>query len=117
MAEESKIEKKKVSLKFLGDWLSYRWILNNITFFIFLSALAVLYIANGHMADNSIRKINDIGRQLKDLQYEYKTLKGDMMFRSRESEMVKAAEPLGLTMDTTPPVRIKLIKRSHEVVE
>jgi hypothetical protein len=117
MTEESKIEKKKVSLKFLGDWFSYRWILNNITFFLFLSALAVLYIANGHMADNRIRKINDIARQLKDLQYEYKTLKGDMMFRSRESEMVKAAAPLGLTMDSTPPVRIKLIKRTNDVVE
>ncbi|MDB5192510.1 MAG: hypothetical protein JWQ96_2073, partial [Segetibacter sp.] len=39
MAEESKMDKKKVSLKFLGDWFSYRWILNNITFFLFLSGL------------------------------------------------------------------------------
>ena len=91
--------------------LSYRWILKNIRFFLFLAILAVLYIANGHMSDNRIRKINDTGRRLKDLQYEYKTLKSEMMFKSRESEMVKAAAPLGLIMDTTAPYQIKLISR------
>jgi hypothetical protein len=32
---------------------------------------------------------------MKDLQYDYKTLKSEMMFKSRETEMVKAAAPLG----------------------
>jgi hypothetical protein len=77
----------------------------------FLSVLAVIYIANGHMADNRIRRINDTGKKLKDLQYEYKTLKSEIMFKSRESEMVKAAAPLGLTLDTVPPVRIQLVSR------
>lgn len=79
----------------------------------FLSLLAVLYIANGHMADNRIRKINDTGRKLKDLQYEYKTVKSEIMFKSRESEMVKAAQPLGLQPDSVPPVRINVV-RSNE---
>lgn len=80
-----------------------------------MAALAIVYIANGHMADNRIRKINDTGRRLKDLQYEYKTLKSEMMFKSRESEMVKAARPLGLTMDTIAPFKIKLISRKVKV--
>jgi cell shape-determining protein MreC len=74
-----------------------------------------VYIANGHMSDNRIRKINETARKLKDLQYEYKTLKSEMMFKSRESEMVKAAEPMGLAMDTISPSRIKLISRKKEV--
>lgn len=89
--------------------LNYGWIVNNIGFFLFLSVLAVLYIANGHMADNRIRKINETARQLKELQYEYKTVKSEIMFRSRESEVVKAAEPLGLKMDTIPPYRIQAV--------
>nr|WP_242692164.1 FtsL-like putative cell division protein [Aridibaculum aurantiacum] len=91
--------------------LSYNWLLKNINFFLFMSVLAVIYIANGHMADNRIRRINDTARKLKDLQYEYKTLKSEMMFKSRESEMVKAAEPLGLKLDTVPPARIQMISR------
>src|SRR3954468_20635135 len=115
MAEENNIRKKVAGVSTVGRLLSYRWILKNIRFFLFLAVLAVVYIANGHMSDNRIRKINETARKLKDLQYEYKTLKSEMMFKSRESEMVKAAEPLGLTMDTTSPARIKLVSRKQEV--
>ena len=115
MAGENNIGKKSSAFRAVGDLFNYSWILKNITFFLFLAALAVFYIANGHMSDNRIRKINDTGRRLKDLQYEYKTLKSEMMFKSRESEMVKAAEPMGLAMDTTSPARIKLISRKQEV--
>src|SRR5205085_9464685 len=114
MIDENNIERRSFSLKMLGDVFNYSWIVKNIGFFLFLAVLAVFYIANGHMADNRIRKINDTGRRLKDLQYEYKTLKSEMMFKSRESEMVKAAGPLGLTMDTTSPYRIKMISRKEK---
>lgn len=108
---ETKSKKRSPALRAVNGLFNYRWIVKNTSFFLFLAALAVLYIANGHMSDNRIRKINDTGKRLKDLQYEYKTLKSEMMFKSRESEMVKAAEPLGLTIDTLSPYRIKLISR------
>jgi hypothetical protein len=107
MAEERKNATKRV----IGEMLSYKWIVKNTAFFLFLAVLTVLYIANGHMADNQIRKISETGRQLKDLQYEYKTVKSEVMFKSRESEMIKAAAPLGLVMDTISPYRIKKIER------
>src|SRR3954469_21873625 len=113
MGEEKNIGKKSAAFRAVNDFFNYSWILKNISFFLFLAVLAVVYIANGHMSDNRIRKINETGRILKDLQYEYKTLKGEMMFKSRESEMVKAAAPLGLTMDTTSPARINLISRKR----
>ena len=115
MTNEKNIEKGyyPTAKGVVKQFFSYNWIIKNITFFLFLSVLAVVYIANGHMADNTIRKINDTGKQLKELQYEYKTVKSDMMFRSRESEMVKAAEPLGLMTDTVPPFRIRAISRNN----
>ncbi len=97
------------SIRAFGEYFSYGWILKNMSFFLFLSVLAVLYIANGHMADNRIRRINDTARQLKDLQYQFKTIKSEMMFRSRGSELVKAAEPLGLMLDSVPPLRIEAV--------
>lgn len=111
MAQENNSEKKSSRLRAIGGMFNYKWIVSNIGFFLFLALLAVLYIANGHMADNRIRKISETGRQLQDLQYEYKTLKSEVMFKSRESEMVKAAEPLGLFMDSLSPYRIKKIER------
>jgi hypothetical protein len=41
---------------------------------------------------------------LKELQYEYKTVKGDVLFRSKQSELVKAVEPLGLKELTAAPI-------------
>lgn len=114
MAEEQKTGKKNVAAKAFGDIFNYSWTIKNIPFFLFLAGIAVLYIANGHMADNRIRKINDTARKLKDLQYQYKTLKSEMMFKSRETEIAKASAPLGLTTDSIAPFRISLIKTKTE---
>jgi predicted membrane protein len=70
-------------------WLYYRWIVKNIPFFLFTALLTVLYIANGHYADKNIRKINATAKHLKEMEYEFKTVKQDVIFRSKESELVK----------------------------
>ena len=104
MNEQQDIQQKSDWKKYLG----YRWIPNNIPFFLFLAVLAVMYIANGHMADKTIRKISDTENEIKKLQFEYKTAKSEVMASSREPEIVKAATPLGLKIDTVPPMRIKV---------
>ncbi len=93
----------------LKGLFNYQWIVKNIPFFLFLSALTVLYIANGHRADKIIRGINSTGNELKTLQYEYKTLKSEVMFRSEERQIVKASEPLGLKVSKETPQRLKPI--------
>jgi hypothetical protein len=87
-------------------WLYYRWIVKNIPFFLFTALLTVLYIANGHFADKNIRKINATAKHLKEMEYEFKTVKRDVIFRSKESELVKAVEPLGLKELVAPPMKI-----------
>ena len=84
--------------------LNYQSIVRQIPFFLFLAALAVIYIYNGHHADKTIRAISRTERDLKELQYEYKTVKGEVMFRSKQSELIQAVEPLGLKELTAAPV-------------
>ena len=83
-----------------------RWIVKNIPFYLFVSALAVIYIANGHYADKMIRKISSTEKHLKEMEYEFKTVKRDVIFRSKESEHAKAVAPLGLKELMIPPVKI-----------
>ena len=71
-----------------------------------MGLLTVLYIANGHYADKTIRKINSTAQHLKEMEYEFKTVKRDVIFRSKESELAKAVEPLGLKELVSPPERI-----------
>jgi hypothetical protein len=75
----------------------------NVPFFLFLALLAIIYIYKGHYGDKSIRSINKAQNQLKEMQYEYKTLRSEVMFRSKESELAKAVQPLGLKELLAPP--------------
>src|SRR3990170_7536322 len=101
MAEETnRIENR-------NEWkrlLNYRWVLRNFPYFLFLSFLAVIYIYNVHYADKTVRNINSLHKELDELNYEFKTLKSEVMFRSKQSELSKAVEPFGLKELVTPPV-------------
>lgn len=83
-----------------------KWVVKNIPFYFFISAIAIVYIANGHYADKTMRKINTTAKHLKEMEYEFKTVKQDVIFRSKESELAKAVEPLGLKPLLVPPFRL-----------
>ena len=108
MAEQDNYKPvKKSSAK--KRWLNViysRWLVKNIPFYLFVSALAILYIANGHYADKMIRDINTTVKNLKEKEYEFKTVKRDVIFRSKESELAKAVEPLGLKELLVPLVKL-----------
>ena len=97
MDQENKIKENGRPIKSeLRRLFNYRWMVRNIPFFLFLSVLAVLYIYNGHHADKLVRKIATTEKNIRELEYEYKTVKSEVIFRSKASELVKAVEPLGL---------------------
>lgn len=88
-------------------WLNYQSVVKQIPFFFFLALLAVIYIYNGHYADKTIRNINRTSKEVKELQYEYIHVKSQVMGQSKQSELVKAVEPLGLKELTGTPVVLK----------
>lgn len=105
MPEETKLPEQPASLK--PDWrrlLNHKWVAKNIPFFLFLALLAVLYIYNGHYADKLVRRISASEKHMKDLEFEYKTVKKDVIFRSKASELEKAVASLGLKELTKPPI-------------
>jgi Bacteriodetes cell division protein (FtsL-like) len=108
MESEKHIKDKKTGISKKQRWLRKynRIIVQNIPFYFFAGALAIVYIANGHYADKTIRAINATEKNLKEMEYEYKTVKRDVIFRSKESELAKAVEPLGLKPLLVPPVKI-----------
>ena len=87
--------------------LNYQSIVKQVPFFLFLALLAVVYIYNGHYADKTIRNINQTAKEVKELQYEYKTVKSEVMFRSKQSELARAVEPLRLKELTIAPAVLK----------
>jgi hypothetical protein len=98
------MESNKIETRF--RWkrlLNYQAVVRQIPFILFLAILAVVYIYNGHYADKTIRDINKTSNELKELQYEYKSVKGDVLLRSKQSELIETVKPLGLKELTTEP--------------
>ena len=98
------VNKDKVQSFHWKRVLNYQSIVKQTPFFLFLALLAVIYIYNGHNADKIIRNINRSAVELKELQYEYKSVKGDVLNRSKQSELIRAVAPLGLKEITSSPV-------------
>ncbi len=98
MTEQQTTNEKAVntSVNRWKKWLNYQSVVKQVPFFLFLTLLAGIDIYTGHYADKSTMNINRTSRDVKELQHEYKMIESELMFRSKQSELAKAVEPLGL---------------------
>lgn len=99
---------KGLSKIFGGSFLSDERTIQHMPFILFLAFIAVLYIANGYYADDKIREVNKINNQIKELRTEYISSKSDLMFVSKQSQIAKAVEPLGLKEPVVAPMKIEI---------
>ncbi|MCE3258568.1 MAG: hypothetical protein K0S12_209 [Bacteroidetes bacterium] len=99
---------KGLSSVFSGSFLTSDKTLKHLPFVLFLALIAIGYIANGYYADDKIREVNKISNQLKELRSEYISTKSDLMFESKQSQVAKSAEQLGLKEPIVPPTKIKV---------
>ncbi len=99
---------KGLSSVFSGTFLTHEKNLKHLPYVLFLGLMALFYIANGYYADDKIREANKISNQLKELRSEYISTTSDLMFASKQSEVAKAAEALGLKEPVVPPVKIEV---------
>jgi len=97
---------KGLSSVFSGTFLSSDKTLKRLPFILFLSLVAIFYIANGYYADDKIREVNKVTNQLKELRSEYISTKSELMFASKQSEVAKAGESMGLKEPVVPPTKI-----------
>mgnify|MGYP001039482776 CR=1 FL=1 len=94
--------------------INYRALVQNMPFIGFLAVLALVYIANSHLAEKKIRRINQLGKEIKELKWEYINVKSELMFRSKMSEVSKSVEQLGLKQLSSPPQKIVLKKENEK---
>ena len=97
-----------LSSVFSGTFLTNESTLKHLPFILFLTLVAVFYIANGYYADDKIREVNKVSNELKELRSEYISTKSDLMFASKQSEVAKSAEALGLKEPLVPPIKIEV---------
>lgn len=79
----------------------------------FVMILGLLYIGNTHYAEKTVRKINNVQSEVEDLRADYTTLKSDLMFSSKQSEVAKKVKQYGLEESLTPPNKIVVEKGEY----
>ena len=105
---QKKVENNKTNTT-LGI-LSQQSLVKNIPFFLYLAFLAILYIYNGHRVEKAIKDISKTAKELTEYQFEYKMLRSEWMFSTKQSEVVKSATPFGLVETDEPPVNLDFKK-------
>jgi hypothetical protein len=73
---------------------------------LFVLVLSLLYIGNTHHAEKTVREINRAQSEVEDLRADYTTLKAEVMFASKQSEVARRVKELGLKESINPPFKI-----------
>lgn len=83
-------------------------LISYLPFLLFVAVLGVVYIANAHYHLQLERRIDEQETINKRLEWEYLTVKSDVMYKSKQSEVAKAVLPMGLKPLVAPPKLIEI---------
>ena len=86
----------------------------NIQFLFFCFLLCMMYIWNNHMSQKLVRDINLKAKELKELRWDYLTIKADLMYKSKLTEVLPRADKMGLEVMNNPPNKINLKKKEYQ---
>jgi len=97
----------------LFGYLEIRTALTALPFILFLSVLALLFIANSYYTERTLRAIDKTSREIKELKSEYITSKSDLMIKSGQSQVATAVSPLELVESREAPARLRSEPDAH----
>ncbi len=73
---------------------------------LFAMFLSLVYISNTHYAEKTTRAINRAQSEVEDLRADFTTLKADVMFASKQSEVARRVKAIGLKESVKPPYKV-----------
>lgn len=73
---------------------------------LYVTALLIFYIGNTHYAEKTVRRTDKMKMEVDNIRADYTTIKADLMFASKSSEVAKKVAPMGLEESLTPPTKI-----------
>lgn len=96
----------------LSDWVTYSKVMQQVFFFFFIIGIGIIHVYNSHQAEGMNRRKVKLEREMKELRWEYMSVKSDLMQRSKLSDIEKALEHTGLKTGQTPPLKI-IVKKNE----
>ncbi|HMG10105.1 MAG TPA: FtsL-like putative cell division protein [Mucilaginibacter sp.] len=85
-----------------------------LPFIMYVALLGMIYIGNMHLAEKTIRDIDNITKEVKERGWDYKTAKAEMAFKSTLTEVAKRADTLGVRQSVEPPQKITVKEEDQD---
>jgi hypothetical protein len=113
--EAGKVSRSLANI-FSGNFLSKDNVVSFLPFMFFLTFIGILYIANGYYAEKAVRDLHRTGNDVKELRSEYITIKSDLNFKSKQSQVAQATESIAVYESTIPPTKIVVDESDMEKI-
>jgi hypothetical protein len=96
-----------------GSMVSEKIILKNLGYVSLITFLAAIYIGNRFHAEKITRESSRLQREVKDLRSESLSTSADLMYVSRQSEVIRLVKEKGLDLQElkTPPYKLLVKKK------
>jgi len=93
-----------------GSILTRQFLVKQMPFVLFLTVLAVVYIGNRYRTEGMLRDIITLQKEIKELRSEYITIKTEIMYLQRKSEVKKRVKQNGLQLYESkhPPLKVTI---------
>jgi hypothetical protein len=101
---------------FSGNFLSKDNVVGFLPFIFFLTFIGILYIANGYYAEKVVRDLYKTGNDVKELRSEYITIKSELNYKSKQSQVAQATKAIEVYESTTPPTKIVVDEEALEKI-
>lgn len=97
----------------LSDWVTYSKVMNQVLFVLFIVSIGIFHVYNTHRAEGMTRETVKLEKEIKELRWEYTSIKSELMMKSKLSDIEAAVAEHGLYSPPVPPMKIVVKKNEN----
>lgn len=86
--------------------IAFALISRNLLFILFVGGIALFYIYNTQRAEKKVRNIQKLDAEIKELKWNYMTLKSDVMYNTTYSQVGRSVKMVNPELKSDVPRRI-----------
>lgn len=100
--------KKLLASVFAGSFLTNQKISSQFPFILFLTVVAIIYVANGYIAEKNVRKLTKLEKEIEELETIVISSRSDKANKTKQSEISKLSSQISIYETRKAPYKIEM---------